>query len=111
MGYDLHITRADGWYESEEKPIRADEWRRYVEASADMEMCGSSEATTPEGDTLRMDDDGLAVWTRPDGSECWFLYGSGEITVKNPDDGVIERMKQVAAHFDARIQGDESEFY
>lgn len=38
-------------------------------------------------------------------------WGRGESTVNNPDEGVIERMKQARANFGARIQGDEGEFY
>lgn len=48
MGYDLYITRADEWYESEKNPITLDEWHRYVASCADMEARSHADATNPE---------------------------------------------------------------
>ncbi len=32
MGYDLHITRAENWFESEKRPIKMEEWKQYIQS-------------------------------------------------------------------------------
>ena len=38
MGYDLHVTRADDWTESESSPITLNEWLAYVEEDPEMRL-------------------------------------------------------------------------
>src|SRR5262249_39798207 len=59
---------------------------------------------------------GLAVWTAysghdPEGNMAWFDYRDGSIVVKNPDDEILAKIKQVASHFKANVVGDDGEFY
>ncbi len=88
MGYDLHITRAENWLDSEAMPISLDEWSAYVAADPEMRMDGYAEAEV-DGQILRVESDGLAVWVSysgngKDGNMAWFDYGRGEIVVKKP---------------------------
>ena len=81
MGWEFHITRADDWSESAEKPISAAEWLAVV-------------AEDPE---LHIDEDNgpyFAVWsgpcTDPDGR--WFDWADGCISTKNPDPAILGKM-------------------
>ena len=40
MGYDVHITRADHWTESERRPIAAEEWLALVERDSELAIAG-----------------------------------------------------------------------
>ena len=116
MGYDVHITRADQWVDSEKTPITLEEWLAYVEADPEMRHDGFAEATTTEGDTLRIEADGLSVWTaysghEVDGNMAWFSWADGDICVKNPDEEIRRKMYVIAQKLSARVQGDEGESY
>ena len=116
MGYDLHITRAPEWTESADDPITLAEWLAAVNADPEMRLDGFAEADTPDGATVRYENEGLAVWTaysahEEDGNMAWFDYHRGTIVVKNPDEEVIEKMKQLAAQLGAKVLGDEGEEY
>ena len=59
---------------------------------------------------------GLAVWAAysghdPQGNQAWFDWRDGRIVVKNPDQEILAKMRQVAAHFRARVMGDDGEEY
>ncbi len=116
MGYELHITRSQDWVDSEKNPISLEEWKSFVESSSDFRHDGFAEATTPYGDTIRVENEGLSVWTEyskhgEDGGMAWFDYHDGRIVVKNPDEEIIKKMFEVAQFFDAKVQGDEGEVY
>lgn len=116
MGYDVHITRAEHWVDSEEFPITLDEWIAYVEQDSEMRLDNFAEATTTEGELIRYENRGLAVWIAYSGHEVggnmgWFDYWRGEIVVKNPDDEILIKMKQIARRLNARVVGDEGETY
>ena len=111
MGYDLHITRAERWTESEDSPIRADEWLAVVAADPDFELTGVASVDTPEG-SLRYENPGLVRWTgHPDQEEVWFDFRDGHVVVKNPDEATIARMIAVAGRLGARVLGDDGETY
>ena len=116
MGYELHITRAAHWTENETAPISLKEWGDYVAADPEMRMDNFAEATMAQGDTIRIEEEGIAVWTAYSGhgiggNMAWFRHWRGEITVKNPDREIIDKMKQIAEVLGARVMGDEGELY
>ena len=116
MGYDFHITRASDWTESESHPIRLDEWKAFVSLRPEFRMDNFAEATSPKGEIIRLDNEGLTVWTGYSGHEkhgnmAWFDYCRGRIVVKNADDEIRDKMKEVAGFFGARVVGDEGEEY
>jgi hypothetical protein len=113
MGYELHITRAPHWTESESVPITLDEWKAYVAADPEMRMDNFAEATTADGETIRYENEGLAVWLPgvKDHQGGWFDYRNGCIEVKNPFGETLAKMKSIAQTFGARVMGDEGEFY
>ncbi len=113
MGYDVHITRAAHWTESESTPITLDEWKAYVASDPEMRMDNFAEATTTGGETIRYENEGLAVWLpgAKDGLGGWFDYCDGRIVVKGSFGDTLAKMKRIADVFGARVMGDEGELY
>ena len=117
MGYDIHITRQENWFdEDDNRNISIDEWKALVTSDPEMRLDNFAEVTTPPGDTLRVENDGLSVWTKYSGdglkgNHAWFDYRKGTIVVKNPDDEILNKMLDIANKLKAKVQGDESEIY
>jgi hypothetical protein len=116
MGYGVHITRAADWTESESCPITLKEWLAYVEEDPEMRLDNVAVGRVESEPVIAYENEGLAVWTAysgndPNGNMAWFDYRDGEIVVKNPDDEILAKMKQVAAHFGAAEMGDDGETY
>jgi hypothetical protein len=117
MGYDLHITRQENWFdEDNSKIISLQEWKHLVANDPEMRLDNFAEATTTSGDTIRVESDGLSVWTKYsssglDGNYAWFDYSNGNIVCKNPDQEIINKMLSIAEQLYAKVQGDEGELY
>ena len=115
MGYDLHITRSSNCFEKEPgKDIGLNEWLVYVEGDPEMRRDDQATATTNNGKTLTVHSRGLSVWTKyPESAAgaAWFDHRDGRIVVKDPTEPIIQKMREIAKHFDARVQGDEGELY
>jgi hypothetical protein len=116
VGYDVHITRAEEWTDSEKWPISREDWLAYVEQDPEMRLDCAAETTTTEGETLRYESAGLAVWTAysghgVNGNMAWFDYREGRVVVKNPDDQILGKMVEIARDLDANVQGDDGERY
>jgi len=116
MGYDFHITRAPCWTDSKSAPILLDEWKAYIASDPDFRLDNFAEATSPQGETIRYDNEGLAVWMAysghgKEGNMAWFDYRNGWIVVKNPDEEIRAKMKQIAKVLSAKVFGDEGEEY
>jgi hypothetical protein len=115
MGYDVHITRRAEWFD-DEPAIGLSEWLAVVSSDSEMRLDGFAEADLSDGQVLRVESEGLAAWTGYsghglNGNMAWFSYYKGNIDVKNPDDEIIEKMCAIAERLDAKVQGDEGEFY
>ncbi len=119
MGYDVHITRRQDWWDkSSGSDITLAEWKSYIDKDPSMCLEGYAETTTPSGEVIRFESEGLAVWTRPaervgdrDSGEVWFDYHDGRIVVTNPDPGMLQKMHSFTSRLGARVQGDEGEEY
>jgi hypothetical protein len=116
MGYDVHITRATDWTNSDSNPITLDEWLAYIESDPEMRLDGFAEPSTPAGDRIRYENPGLAVWIkRPghdqDDNQAWFDHSGGRIVVKSPDNAILAKMCAIAEKMGARVQGDDGEYY
>jgi hypothetical protein len=115
MGYDLHITRAEDWTESETFPIGLEEWLDHVASDPEMRLDNHAEVEI-DGHAIRLESEGVAVWTAfsghgVGGNMAWFSYHSGNVVVKNPDRQNLGKMLQVADHLGASVQGDDGEKY
>jgi hypothetical protein len=117
MGYDIHITRKENWFdEDDSNGIALLEWIDYIKADKEMSLNNSAEAETPAGGKVKHEHNGLAVWTGYsksgiDGNYAWFDFRNGNVTVKNPDQEIKDKMIDIAAQLSAKVQGDEGEFY
>ena len=96
MGYNLYITRAEDWVESEGHEITISEWLALIKLDPDLRLAGDGNG--PQ----------FTVWDgHPDDDESWLDWNEGNITTKNPDDALIAKMVEIAAKLDARVQGDD----
>jgi hypothetical protein len=117
MGYELHITRQENWFdEDNSRRIPFEEWTQILADDKEMRLDGVAEVTTSNGDTIRVESEGLSLWTRysgngVNGNYAWFDYSGGCIVCKNPDDEIIDKMLDIAERLNAKVQGDEGEVY
>jgi hypothetical protein len=108
VGYDLHITRAEDWTESEASPISREEWRAVVEADASL----SEPEEEAENRELSGDPDyEPAVQWHEHPELPLFWYGEGRIHCKNPDERTVLKAVELARKLNARVQGDDGELY
>jgi hypothetical protein len=116
MGYDVYITRKGNWFDESGAKISIDEWKTLVLSDPDMRLDGYASAIVGNGNFLRVDSEGLAVWatyqgTGVGGRTAWFDLRQGNVVVKNPDVAILCKMWQLARRLDAKVQGDECEMY
>ena len=116
MGYEVHITRAKQWIESGQAPISLREWLAYMKTDPEFRLDGFAEATTPQGETIQTESEGLAVWTAYSKhgvgeNMAWFGFSEDQIIVKNPDEEILRKMMQIGKALGAKVQGDDGEEY
>ena len=116
MGYDVHITRADHWLDASATPISLGEWRDYVASDDEVQLTGQAVAYVDGDPAIDYASDGLASWIAytkhdPNGNQAWFDWQEGRIVVKNPDEEILDKMRQIASRLSARVVGDDGEEY
>ena len=115
MGYDVHITRKTDWADQGGPEILLAEWLDALKLDPEMRLHAFAESSV-DGAILRVEDPGLAVWTRysgdaADSKHAWFHWRRGEIVVKNPDEEILRKMHSVGKALGAAVQGDDGELY
>ena len=113
MGYDLHITRSEEWFEEIQKnPITLEEWYAIVAADPELVL---NERGYSVGDTEgnnSMPNKGFTDWKKhPKEELTWFDYSEGTIYTKNPDYVTIFKMLELAGRLNAFVIGDDCEKY
>jgi hypothetical protein len=113
MAYDIHITKASEWTESAKSPITEDQWKAAVLADGELKMDDTASATNPKTkETVQIINPLMASWIDPKTkNKHYFYYSRGKVTVKNPSNSAIKKMKSVASKLGAKVQGDEGELY
>jgi hypothetical protein len=116
MGYDLHITRKENWFDEAGPAILIEEWMNLVRDDPEMRLDGFAEAATRQGQIVRIKTEGLSVWTAysqagKDGGQAWFALSGGNVVVKNPDLEIRRKMYLISQRLSAKVQGDEGEIY
>jgi len=100
MGWEVHLTRAEDWSQSDERPIAADEWLAVVEGDPELRI---DRANGPY----------FAVWSGPcsypEGG--WFDWTDGCITTKHPDRAILGKLLQLGEKLGGVVQGDDGEVY
>lgn len=85
MGYELHITRKANWYDEEGRGITLDEWDKLAAGDPDL---------------LSFHFNGP-----------FYDDATGNIATKNPEKPIRVKMHRMAQRLDAKVQGDDLEFY
>ena len=99
MGYDFHITRAESWSENAGHEISSSEWHNLIDLDPELRLAGYN---GPH----------FAIWDgHPEDEEAWLDWSEGNITTKNPDETLLQKMLEVAGTLDANVQGDDGEIY
>lgn len=116
MGYNVYITRRKDWYTDDGPEISLQEWIDLIHTDDEIRLDGYAEATTGNGDSIRVKDESMAVWLNyskheANGNMAWIWHSQGNIVVKNPDEEILRKMWQVAQVISAKVQGEESELY
>jgi hypothetical protein len=113
MGYDLQISRKNNWADDEESHITLGEWLDYIKGDNELKLTNGYETKIPGLATPWIESPGFCEWSaHPNGDNyVWFDYGHGSISTKNPDDVTILKMMEIAEFLNARVQGDDGEFY
>ncbi|ULO08496.1 hypothetical protein H1230_06730 [Paenibacillus sp. 19GGS1-52] len=109
MAYEVHIRRKD-----EANPLTMKDWLNYVEKDKELTYTNHVEITLPNGMTMGMSGEGMAVWkTEVEGEEykITFTFRDEEISARYVDDFQIEKMKVIANKLNAVVVGDEDEEY
>lgn len=107
MGYELHITRAEDWGESEQHPITWTEWRDLVEEDPEL---GFSE-TDRIGFENQPGEQALVDWLGENKQESCLHWFDGRIESKHPSDALIVKMVEIAERLGGNVQGDDGERY
>lgn len=111
MGYGLHITRRAHWSDEDGAEITAGEWAAYVASDPELEMTGVAEAVTPQGETLRIQADGMTRWVQGGDTSGWLSFRRGSISANNPSDDLTIKMHKIAVALGAKLEGDQGEEY
>jgi len=100
MGYDLHITRKENWWDRVGPAISLDEWAAYVESDPDLKQ-----------DWENSGRENVRFVTHPAQCPIWWRGDLGEIYTKNPDTLVVTKLVEIAKALAARVIGDDDEIY
>src|SRR5690349_13118416 len=98
MGYDLHITRAIEWFDSERYPI--------LGADADALVRDEPELTILPDEPPRPDFRFLVWKCATSDNEGGLWLDHGRLQTKNPEPELVRRMTDWAARWDAWVVGD-----
>ncbi|WP_433318358.1 hypothetical protein ACQP0U_11955 [Micromonospora sp. CA-269861] len=104
MGYEIHISRAEEYYESEGQPITLPEWQSYADGNPALSV----------GGWLGWDEDRQPIYeyTCADGSPVSLTWFEGAINIKGHFDGDPYReFGTFAEDLQANLQGDDGERY
>ncbi len=109
MAYSLHITKQKIYFDREiEFEITEMEWDNFIQKHKEFMLVDS---IVENGMELKLKNTKIAKWTEPDGKNIWFKLYKGNISVVSPDEIAINKMKEIATIFNAKVQGDDGEEY
>ncbi len=105
MGYQLHITRADDWIDSENHPIPRAEWHTFADSRPDLRR----EGTVTWGD---IGEEPIFEHTCTNGSEVSLWWREGEVKIAGAyDREAIDTLYPMARELGANLIGDDGEHY
>ncbi|HMK17434.1 MAG TPA: hypothetical protein VK492_04490 [Chitinophagaceae bacterium] len=116
MGYDLHIIRKNNWDDFEEESnITLDEWLKYINTDSELELTDGYDIKIGQEQYFQ-NRPGYCEWNahpkyKDPNNRPWFAYWKGDINTKNPDYETIYKMLSIARQINAKVQGDDGEYY
>jgi hypothetical protein len=92
------------------------EWIQYITCDPEFRLDNYAAVELPGGKILRVEQEGIAVWLAysqegVDQNHAWFTYFKGNISVKNPDQEIINKMVDIAQALGGKVQDDEGTSY
>lgn len=99
MGYDLHITRKESWFDEEGPKISFTEWVSYVALDPEIE----ADIDNPRKQNF-------VYISNSERRPLWWDE-RGEVYTKSPDDAMIGKLIDIAKALQAAVLGDENEIY
>lgn len=116
MSYELHITRAKEWSDSESRPITLKEWLAVVEGDPDLRPCDVHEIPILDGPSIKIDlGEGGVLWIghpdAPQGIALWWSDGQIQMTNRLAEKRAVKKLKALAERLGARVVGDGGEEY
>lgn len=107
MGYELSIQRMN-----EENKITLEEWKIYINSDPEFDPINDFSGTLEDGKILTVSTPNAGLWKSTKG-EVPFTFSEkyGSISVKNPENWIVEKMISIADSLDALVLGEEGEKY
>ncbi|MCP3921055.1 MAG: hypothetical protein GY714_00570 [Desulfobacterales bacterium] len=94
------------------KPINLNDWLDYLKKNKEFSFLGFAELNSPLGEYIKIESKGLAEWSgNTEERNILFDYEDYKIIVRNPDSTTLKKMYKVSKEFDAKVQGEDGEFY
>ncbi|MFB7476032.1 hypothetical protein [Kitasatospora sp. NPDC056184] len=104
MGYDLHITRREYWWDEAGEDISSAEWGAAVVAEPGLVV-----VPLPVGSPEGVAEFVLRESGKSSGHPLW--WRAGRIKAKNPTDEMVTITCRLAKTLNARVQGENGEPY
>jgi hypothetical protein len=110
MGYDVHITRKTHWVDEAGPEIPLEEWESYADSDPMLSVNGHV-TWNIDGNLVRARIfDVREPGSRDEIAAALYWY-CGNVSSKNPCRAGVAHMASIAARLNARVQGDDGEFY
>ena len=122
MGYLVHIVRQTDYDNLEEESnISLEEWIEYVKSDTELELTSGHQLNLPvllEPEEIENPTDqspGYCEWMGHPRSDAdtipWLDFEFGSIITKYPDKHTIGKMIKIANTLNAKVRGDDGEYY
>ncbi|MGY2146711.1 hypothetical protein ACW9I5_28900 [Pseudomonas azotoformans] len=98
-GYDVHITRKGFWADEAGPAITVEEWREHLKTDSQLVR---DAANSPQDFWVSVPGESFPLSYRPE---------LGELYTKKTSDAAIKKLEDTARSLDAKVQGDDGEFY
>jgi hypothetical protein len=118
MGYEVHITRkAASWGDAhDDAAISLAEWQKYVANDPEMRVDNFLSPSNRTSVPTNWEAAGASIWVpySKNGRGDYyarFIHQGDRITVSQPDEEIVGKMLLVAYALQARVQGDDGEYF
>lgn len=116
MGYDVHITRRENWFDFSGPAISRSEWFHLVSRDPSLTLAREVIVENKDGEKISLQEPTLTLWrewsVRKEGqTEALLWLSDGNIWAKDPDQEFRRKMFLIAGVLQAQVQGRDGEYY